>query len=165
MRKISILVLALLIAGISGWLTPASGQEVQQTGQQQEKQQQETIISPQQALSTLPPRASYNPGGRRDPFKDLIGPGKGGSKTTVAEGQLTIDNATLVGIVKTPKSFVAIVSGPQEFPYFLKIGDRLADGYVYSISESQVVFRKTHERGIPLMRPRDVVKEINPEER
>jgi len=83
----------------------------------------------------------------------------------VAEGQLTIENATLVGIVKTSKSFVAIVSGPQEFPYFLKIGDRLADGYVYSISESQVVFRKTHERGIPIMRPRDVVKEINPEER
>jgi hypothetical protein len=70
-----------------------------------------------------------------------------------------------VGIVKTPKSFVAIVSGPQQFPYFLKIGDKLADGYVLSINESQIVFRKTHERGFPLMRPRNVVKEINPEER
>ncbi|MCR4397172.1 MAG: hypothetical protein NUW07_10660, partial [Candidatus Saccharicenans sp.] len=112
-----------------------------------------------------PARVVGGPGGRRDPFKDLIGKGKGSGKATVAEGQLTIENATLVGIVKTAKSFVAIVSGPQEFPYFLKIGDRLADGYVYSISESKVVFRKTHERGIPLMRPRDVVKEINPEER
>ncbi|MCX8159663.1 MAG: hypothetical protein N3G18_01870 [Candidatus Saccharicenans sp.] len=165
MRKISILALVLLMSVMYGWLTLASGQEVQQTGQQQEQKQQETIISPQLALSNLPARASYNPGGRRDPFIDLIGKGKGGSKTTVAEGQLTIDNATLVGIVKTSKGYVAIVSGPQEFPYFLKIGDRLADGYVYSISEAQVVFRKTHERGIPLMRPRDVVKEINPEER
>jgi len=159
MRKISILALVLLVAGTSGWFSPASAQEVQQSGQQ------ETVITPQQALSTLPPRASYNPGGKRDPFLDLIGKGKGGSKAAVADGQLTIDNATLVGIVKTPKSFVAIVSGPQEFPYFLKIGDRLADGYLLSISESKVVFRKTHERGIPLMRPRDVVKEINPEER
>lgn len=148
------------MAGFSCLLAHAQSQEIQQTGQQEE-----TIISSQQALSTLPPRASYNPGGRRDPFKDLIGKGKGGGKATASEGQLTIENATLVGIVKTAKSYVAIVSGPQEFPFFLKIGDRLADGYVYSISESKVVFRKTYERGIPLMRPRDVVKEINPEER
>jgi len=99
MRKISILALVLLVAGTSGWFSPASAQEVQQSGQQ------ETVITPQQALSTLPPRASYNPGGKRDPFLDLIGKGKGGSKAAVANGQLTIDNATLVGIVKTPKSF------------------------------------------------------------
>lgn len=159
MKKLTVVLLALLTAGITGWLAPAFGQEVQQTGQE------ETIISPQQALSTLPPRASYNPRGRRDPFKDLIGRGKGSGKATVANGQLTIQNANLVGIVKTDKSFVAIVSGPQAFPYFLKIGDRLADGYVYSINDSKVIFRKTYERGIPLLRPRDVVKEINPEER
>lgn len=137
----------------------ARGQEVQKT------EKQESIISPQQALSTLPPQASYDPGGRRDPFKDLIGHGKISAKPSTTEGLLSIDNATLIGIVKTPKGFVAIVSGPQEFPYFLKVGDKLADGYVFTISDSQVVFRKTHERGFPLMRPRNIVKEINPEER
>jgi Tfp pilus assembly protein PilP len=160
MKKISTLTLAFFMVGISSFFTLVySQQEVGTT------KPQETIISPAQAFSSLPPRASYNPAGRRDPFKDLIGKGKTGGKVTSATGQLTIDNANLVGIVKTPKSFVAIISGPQEFPYFLKIGDRLADGYVYSIDESQVVFRKTHERGFPLMRPRNIVKEINPEER
>jgi hypothetical protein len=160
MRKILPLILSLLIIGYFGFFALARGQqEVQKT------EQQEPVISPQQALNTLPPRASYDPGGRRDPFKDLIGKGRISGKPSSTEGQLTIDNATLVGIVKTPKSFVAIVSGPQQFPYFLKIGDKLTDGYVFSINESQVIFRKTHERGFPLMRPRNVVKEINPEER
>ncbi|MDW3229637.1 MAG: hypothetical protein PHQ48_07315 [Acidobacteriota bacterium] len=160
MKKMIILTLVLFMVGISGFFALVySQQEVEKT------EPQETIISPAQTFSTLPPRAYYNPGGRRDPFKDLIGKGKTGGKVTSATGQLAIDNANLVGIVKTPKSFVAIISGPQEFPYFLKIGDRLADGYVYSIDESQVVFRKTHERGFPLMRPRNIVKEINPEER
>jgi Tfp pilus assembly protein PilP len=159
MKKILTLALTFFLVGSTGFFALARSQEIQKT------EQQEAIISPAQALSTLPPRASYNPGGRRDPFKDLIGKGKAGGKVTTTTGQLTIDNANLVGIVKTPKSFVAIISGPQEFPYFLKIGDRLADGYVYSIDQSKVVFRKTHERGFPLMRPRNVEKEINPEER
>ncbi len=52
---------------------------------------------------------------------------------------------------------------PQGFPMFAKVGDKFADGYVLSISETQVVLRKTHERGIPLMRPRDIIKEITEE--
>ncbi|MCI4446017.1 MAG: hypothetical protein JHC32_08330 [Candidatus Aminicenantes bacterium] len=159
MKKTIILILGLMIVGGIWPLSFIQGQEVQNS------KQEETILSTQQTLSSLPPRASYDPGGRRDPFKDLIGRGKISAKPSTTEGQLTIDNATLVGIVKTPKGFVAIVSGPQQFPYFLKIGDKLADGYVLTINESQIVFRKTHERGFPLMRPRNIVKEINPEER
>jgi Tfp pilus assembly protein PilP len=159
MRKTLPLILILSVMGCMRFSALARGQEVQKT------EQQETIISPQQATASVPPRASYDPGGRRDPFKDLIGGGRVSGKASSTEGQLTIDNAVLVGIVKTPKSFVAVLSGPQQFPYFLKIGDKLADGYVFSINGSQVIFRKTHERGFPLMRPRNVVKEINPEER
>jgi len=46
---------------------------------------------------------------------------------------------------------------------FVKVGDKFTDGFVLSITESQVVLRKTHERGIPLIRPRDIVKEITEE--
>jgi hypothetical protein len=116
-------------------------------------------------LKTLP-RSTYDPAGRRDPFKNLLA-GKD-VKDKAAAGsipQLTIDDTTLVGIVKAKQKLTAIVSGPQGFPFFIKPGDRFADGYVLSINESQVVFRKTNERGIPLMRPKDIIKEINPEER
>jgi len=109
---------------------------------------------------------SYDPEGRRDPFKNLMAgrdvkerPGAGGLT------QLSIGDMTLVGIVKTRGKLTAIVSGPQGFPHFVKAGDRFADGYVLDVQETQAVFRVTTEKGIPLMRPKDIVKEINPEER
>lgn len=107
----------------------------------------------------------YNPEGRRDPFKDLLGGGDIGSKATTGEAQGNVEDLILIGIIKAKKGYTAVVGTTQGFPRFLSVGDKVADGYVLSISQSQVVFRKTHERGLPLMRPRDVIKEINPEER
>jgi hypothetical protein len=106
----------------------------------------------------------YNPEGRRDPFKDLLGGGDVGGKTATTDSQSAMEDLILIGIIKAKKGYTAIVGTAQGFPRFLNVGDKIADGYVLSISPSQVVFRKTHERGMPLMRPRDVVKEINPEE-
>jgi hypothetical protein len=107
----------------------------------------------------------YNPEGRRDPFRDLLGGGDVRDKTVTGDVQGSVEDLVLIGIVKAKKGYTAVVGTTQGFPRFLNVGDKVADGYVLSISQSQVVFRKTSERGIPLMRPRDVVKEINPEER
>ena len=117
-------------------------------------------------LKPPPEKGTYSPAGRRDPFKNLLG-GKDIKGRSAVGGipQLSIDDTTLVGIVKTKQKLTAIVSGPQGFPYFIKTGDKFADGYVLAINDYQVVFRKTKERGIPLMRPKDIIKEINPEER
>jgi len=117
-------------------------------------------------LKPPPEKGTYNPAGRRDPFKNLLG-GKDIKEKSAVGGmpRMSIDDITLVGIVKTNQKLTAIVSGPQGFPYFIKAGDKFADGYVLSINDYQVVFRKTNERGIPLMRPKDIIKEINPEER
>lgn len=110
--------------------------------------------------------AVYNPAGRRDPFKNLLA-GKE-IKDKVPPGgisHLYIDDLNLTGIVKTRQRLTAVVAGPQGLPYFLKVGDKLSDGYVLSIEERRVIFRKTNERGIPMMRAKDIIKEINPEER
>ena len=74
-----------------------------------------------------------------------------------------IDDLILFGIVKNQNVYTAMIGMPQGFPMFVKVGDKFADGYVLSITATQVVLRKTHERGIPLMRPRDVIKEITEE--
>ena len=74
-----------------------------------------------------------------------------------------IDDLVLFGIVKNKNVYTALIGMPQGFPMFAKVGDKFADGYVLSINETQVVLRKTHERGIPLMRPRDIIKEITEE--
>jgi len=107
---------------------------------------------------------AYNAEGRRDPFKDLLGGGDIGSKAP-GEGQGSIEDMILIGIIKAKKGFTAVIGTAQGFPRFMNVGDKVTDGYVLSISATQVVFRKTHERGVPLMRPREIVKEINPEER
>jgi hypothetical protein len=41
----------------------------------------------------------------------------------------------------------------------------MADGYVLSVKDDRITFRKTKEKGVPLIRPKDIVKEITPEER
>ena len=128
---------------------------------------QEREALPEKDLLKSPPgKGTYDPAGRRDPFKNLLA-GKDVKDKSAPAGilQLTIDDTTLVGVVKAKQKLTAIVSGPQGFPFFIRPGDKLADGYVLSIGESQVVFRKINERGIPLMRPKDIIKKINPEER
>jgi hypothetical protein len=122
--------------------------------------ERETLID----LQTNQP--TYDASGRRDPFKNLLG-GKELKEKTPLGGppQLYIDDVNLIGIVKYKKRFTAVLSGPQGFPYYFEVGDKLSDGFILSITESQVIFRKTNERGIPLTKPKDIIKEINPEER
>jgi hypothetical protein len=109
---------------------------------------------------------TYDASGRRDPFKNLIGGKELKDKSTLgAAPQLFIDDINLIGIVKYKKKYTAILSGPQGFPYYFEVGDKLSDGFILSVGETQVIFRKTNERGIPLTKPKDIIKEINPEER
>jgi Tfp pilus assembly protein PilP len=105
---------------------------------------------------------TYNAEGRRDPFKDLLS-GRELPKPGLEGNQLFIDDLVLFGIVKNKNVYTALIGTAQGFPTFAKVGDKFADGYVLSINDTQVVLRKTQERGIPLIRPRDIIKEITEE--
>jgi hypothetical protein len=111
------------------------------------------------------PIFSYDPGDRRDPFKDLFG-GKEVREKKVVTGlaDMEIDDITLMGIIKTPERFEAIVAFSDGFPLTLLEGQKLADGFVLSIDADRVVFRKTSDKGLPLSKPKDIIKEITPEE-
>lgn len=109
---------------------------------------------------------TYDPAGRRDPFKNLLAGKEIKEKSEAgAMPQLYVDDIVLIGIVKYKNKSTAILSGPQGFPYYFQVGDKLSDAFILSIGDDQVVFRQTNERGIPLARPKDIVKEIKPEER
>ncbi len=128
---------------------------------QEEKNRVDLSLSSLQSQITI-----YSPAGRRDPFKNLLaGKEVKGKTTPTGEPQLFIDDLKLIGIVKHKNQYVSIFTGPHGFPIYFRVGDKVTDGFVLSISETQVVFRKVNERGIPLMRPKDIVKEIHPEER
>lgn len=130
---------------------------------QEEKKTTETAVGPETQEEVHP---AYDPGGRRDPFRDLLA-GRDIKEKSLVGGvpQMSIDDVYLIGIVEAKGIYTAIINGPQGFPYFIKVGQKFADGFVLSIRESQVVLRKTKERGIPLSQPKDIVKEIKPEER
>lgn len=130
---------------------------------QEEKKTTPTAVKAQKQEEHLP---SYHPRGRRDPFRNLLR-GRDVKEKALVGGisQMSIDDVNLIGIVEAKGTFTAIINGPQGFPYFIKVGQKFADGFVLSIKEFQVVFRKTEERGIPLRKPTDIVKEIKPEER
>jgi Tfp pilus assembly protein PilP len=141
----------LLLVGLTG-LVPLLAQET-------------TAAPPPEAAQTVAPSPgfTYNPEGRRDPFKDLLTGRDLREKTAIGEPQVLIDDLILFGIVKNKNTYTAMIGMPQGFPMFVNVGDKFTDGYVLSITESKVVLRKTHDRGIPLIRPRDIVKEITEE--
>ncbi len=107
----------------------------------------------------------YNPAGRRDPFRNLLG-GSDVETSSTVEGvpQIYIDDVILIGIVKARGKLRAVISSGQGFPYYIGEGEKFADGFVRLIEESRVIFRKTHERGIQLLKPKDVIKDIYPQE-
>jgi len=120
-----------------------------------------------QAASQAPAQAvSYDPAGRRDPFKNLLA-GKDLTERRVITGlsDLLIDEITIIGLVKAGGRFEAVIGLTSGFPMTAHEGDRFADGYVLSIRDNEIVLRKTKERGIPLLKPKDIVKELTPEER
>jgi len=109
----------------------------------------------------------YTSANKRDPFKDLMGGAESVEKPSSGQGlQLAIDDLFLIAIVKEKGKLNALVTtGPQGFPHKIQPGDKFTDGYVLSITESSVIFRKISDRGVRLPKPRDVVKEISREER
>jgi len=130
---------------------------------QAQEMQQEVVDLPLEIQKTTP---KYLRGQRRDPFRDLLG-GRDVKEKPAVTGipQMSIDDVVLIGIVKARGVYSAIINGPQGFPYSLKVGDQFRDGFVLSIKASQVVFRKTRDRGILLFKPKTIIKEIHPEER
>lgn len=129
----------------------------------QEEQQEPPAKPPEEIFEKQAP--TYDSEGRRDPFKDLLAGSEVDERGEEGVASYMIEDIVLIGIVKIKSKYIAIINGPQGFPYQIKVGDKFANGFVLMIDDDKVVFRQTEDRGMPLTRPRDITKEINPEER
>jgi hypothetical protein len=104
--------------------------------------------------------------GRRDPFQSLIGPAP-----KLAPGQrppgppgFLIDEIKLQGVVRTKQQgLVAMVNGPDNKGYLIRVGDKVLDGEVVRITPSSVVFRQEVNDPTRIERFREVVKDLTPE--
>ena len=132
--------------------------------QQEEQTEKQEVV--EELEIPLRQTVRYNPGDRRDPFRDLMA-GREVTDQGVPQGvnQMQISDIVLIGIIKIRGTYSALINDPQGFPYKIKVGDIFADGYVMAVNDSQVIFEKTMERGLKLPRPRQVIKEIKIEER
>ena len=109
----------------------------------------------------------YDPQGRRDPFQSLVGPTpklQPGQRPPGTPGFL-IDEMKLQGVVKTRSGLVAMVNGPDNKGYLIRVGDKVLDGEVIRITASSVVFRQEVNDPTRIERYREVVKDIAPEKK
>ncbi len=107
---------------------------------------------------------SYDPAGRRDPFRSLVD-----SLTRIKKGPrpsgiagMLIGEVDLVGIVKKGARYIAFFNGSDNKGYFLKVGDTLYDGKIIKIDRSSgsVVFRQEVNDPRSIKPYRDVTKKL-----
>jgi hypothetical protein len=107
---------------------------------------------------------TYDPAGRRDPFRSLVDAantiGKGPRPRGIA-GML-ISEVDLVGIVAKGKGSIAFFNGSDNKGYFLRVGDALYDGKIVRIDRrtGTVVFRQDINDPRSIKPYRDVTKRL-----
>ena len=123
--------------------------------------QQEQILSGQ--------RFSYDPGGRRDPFRSLfeeISFKKKGPRPKGVAGML-VSEVALAGIVRDPSGGdVTLFMGSDNKGYFLRVGDEVYDGTLIAVDPKAgaVTFRQQVDDPRLIKPYRDVVKKLVPVE-
>jgi hypothetical protein len=111
---------------------------------------------------------TYDPAGRRDPFRSLIDNLNSINKGPRPRGiaGMLISEVDLVGIVQKGKQNIAFFNGSDNKGYFLRVGDSLYDGKVTRIDRKTglVVFRQDVNDPRSIKPYRDVTKKLTTEE-
>jgi hypothetical protein len=122
----------------------------------------ETLL--EQEESALSGRSyTYDPAGRRDPFRSLlVRPEQRavGSRPPGIAG-IAVDDIVLQGIWKTQAGYLAQIRGTDNKSYLLRPGDLLWDGEVTKIGPNEVTFRQNLNDPQSVKPFRDVTKQLN----
>ena len=107
---------------------------------------------------------TYDPAGRRDPFRSLVdalNSAQRGPRPRGIAGML-ISEVDLVGIVQKGHAGIAFFNGSDNKGYFLKVGDQLYDGKITRIDRKtgSVVFRQDVNDPRSIKPYRDVTKRL-----
>jgi hypothetical protein len=106
---------------------------------------------------------SYDPAGRRDPFRSLLegfgGPEEEEERPPGLPGMM-IEELTLEGIIQVPDGILAFVQGRDKTSYILRPGTKLYNGEVKEILPKKVVFRQQVNDPKQLMPYQEIVREL-----
>jgi len=107
---------------------------------------------------------TYDPAGRRDPFRSLVDALNSAQKGPRPRGiaGMLISEVDLVGIVQKGRAGIAFFNGSDNKGYFLKVGDQLYDGKITRIDRKtgSVVFRQDVNDPRSIKPYRDVTKRL-----
>lgn len=90
---------------------------------------------------------SYDPAGRRDPFKSLLDSRntpdeEGGHVRPPGLPGMMIDELKIEGIIETPTGSLAFVLGRDNLSYIIRPGTKLFNGEVTDIQSDRVIFKQ-----------------------
>jgi Tfp pilus assembly protein PilP len=121
-----------------------------------------------QDFPVIEPGYAYDPSGRRDPFISLVGRGEDAKHPTTARPTgltgLLIGEVTVKGVLRDRTGFIAMLQAPDNKTYTVRVGDKLMDGSVKSISQEQVVFSQDVTDPLSLVKQREVPKPVRQSE-
>jgi Tfp pilus assembly protein PilP len=118
---------------------------------------------PKQELPVIEPGYVYQPDGRRDPFISLLGRGEQTPSTAARPSGLSgllIGEVTVKGVLRDRSGFMAMLQAPDNKTYVVRVGDKLLDGSVKSISQEQVIFSQNVNDPLSLVKQREVPKPV-----
>jgi Tfp pilus assembly protein PilP len=118
---------------------------------------------PAQPLPTIDPAYVYEPAGRRDPFVSLLGRGEDANPKAARPPGLSgllIGEITVKGVVRDRTGYIAMLQAPDNKTYTVRVGDKLLDGTVKSISQEKVIFSQDVNDPLSLVKQREVPKPV-----
>ena len=147
----------------------ASFAEAQRTTPQPTPAPTPSLRSPGEALieqeeAALAGRSyTYDPAGRRDPFRSLLvrADDRARGERPPGVAGMSIDDVVVHGIWKVRSGYVAQVRGTDNKSYLIRGGDLLYDGEVTRVGPNEVVFRQNINDPQSVKPFREVTKQLN----
>jgi Tfp pilus assembly protein PilP len=108
---------------------------------------------------------SYDPAGRRDPFRSLLigfeEPDEGTIKARPPGlPGMMVEEVRLEGIIQTPGGILAFIQGRDNLSYIIRPGTKLYDGEVQEILPDRVIFKRQVHDPKQLRPYEEVVREL-----
>jgi type IV pilus assembly protein PilP len=104
---------------------------------------------------------NYDPEGRRDPFVSLTRRGvdaRNAGPKAAGLGGLGTSEVSLRGVLTSEGAFVGILQGADSKNYIVRVGDRLSDGTIRSITRDSMVILQQVNDPLSLEKQREVRK-------
>jgi Tfp pilus assembly protein PilP len=122
---------------------------------------------PPQPSATAPPAYAYNPEGRRDPFVSLLRRGRETVRRPdgkVVDGvrSLLVNEIALKGILQSRGDNIALVQGPDNKTYLVRVNDRFLDGFVRAITANALILMQDVNDPLSVTKQREVRKTLRP---